>query len=210
MTNFQTIPAHIALDLFDALKGANAPGKGRRGLCWEQDFGADPVAVFLQGLPAAGKSSIVSAHFAGWHIIDADAVKASHPDYDPKNPAPLHEWSKRITATMTTEALQGRCAHILDGTGTDGDKLAVRIERARGFGFVTVLLHVRCRLETSLHRNANRERVVPPAVLVEKAGQVMAAFELARPRADLAVVVHNDNGADLAHPELEAFLGGGQ
>jgi hypothetical protein len=78
MTNFQTIPAHIAPDIFDALRGANTPGQGRRGLCWEQDFGAPNVAIFLQGLPAAGKSSIVSAHFAGWHIIDADAVKASH------------------------------------------------------------------------------------------------------------------------------------
>ncbi len=31
MTNYKTTPAHIAFDLFDALKGANAPGKGRRG-----------------------------------------------------------------------------------------------------------------------------------------------------------------------------------
>jgi hypothetical protein len=75
---------------------------------------------------------------------------------------------------------------------------------------MTVLVHVRCRLETSLYRNANRERVVPPAVLVEKAGQVMAAFELARARADLTMVIHNDDGADIARPDVEGFLGGGQ
>ena len=191
MSNFNPTHAHLAVDLFAALQGAHRPGSLAH-ICWEQDFGAAPVAIFLQGLPAAGKSTIVARYFVGWHVIDSDVVKASHPDYDPKNPSPLHDWSKAIAEDMTAQALDAGRPHIVDGTGTDGDKLTARMNRARGAGFVPVLLHVRCRLETSLRRNAARARVGPPAILVEKAGQVLGAFEDVLPAADVVVVVHND------------------
>ena len=191
MTNFNPTHAHLAIDLFDALQGAHRPGSLAH-ICWEQDFGLAPVAIFLQGLPAAGKSTIVARHFIGWHVIDSDVVKASHPDYDPKNPAPLHAWSKAIAEDMTAQALDAGRPHIVDGTGTDGDKLTQRMGRARAAGFVPVLVHVRCTLATSLARNAARERVVPSDVLIEKAGQVLGAFEDVLPAADVVVVIHND------------------
>jgi len=42
------------------------------------------------GLPAAGKSTWVKANLPSDFVVDPDAIKANHDDYDPKDPAALH------------------------------------------------------------------------------------------------------------------------
>ena len=37
--------------------------------------------TFTMGLPAAGKSSVVANHFAGYNIIDPDEIKKASPLY---------------------------------------------------------------------------------------------------------------------------------
>lgn len=160
---------------------------------------AAPAAemVFMMGLPAAGKSThrAERADLADYVVIDPDAVKESHPDYDPKNPAALHAWSKAITDRMHREALAaGTGRFIIDGTGTNGDKMVKQIREAKAAGFQTRVIFVRCTLETSLRRNAERPRTVPEEVVREKAELISTAFEIvaALSGADIVETIDND------------------
>ena len=149
------------------------------------------TAIFTMGLPAAGKSSVLALRNVQ-HVIDPDAIKASHPDYDPKNPAALHVWSKAEAEVEFACALQASYRFALDGTGTNVDVLIANMRRAKVAGFTVHLLHVAVSLETALERNAKRERTVPEQVLREKAETIWVAFELAAKEADEVEVVWNE------------------
>jgi predicted kinase len=154
-----------------------------------------PVAIFLQGLPAAGKSTCTAGTFDSWHVIDPDAVKASHPDYDPKNPSALHEWSKQVTNADTRRRCAGRQSFVADGTGTKAAPMLAHIARAKAEGFFVALVYVSCTLETSLRRNARRERVVPEEVIREKAAQIVTAHAAVAAEVHGVFVIDNDEDA---------------
>ena len=153
--------------------------------------------VFLQGLPGAGKSYTRSRlpELADHLVIDPDEVKAAHPDYDPKDPAALHPWSKSITnAGFEAVLAQGCGKFIIDGTGTNADQLVRDIRLAKAAGYRTRVLFVRCTLETSLRRNAARARNVPEYVIYEKAALIATAFEIVQSisGADEITIIDND------------------
>ena len=152
------------------------------------------TVTFLMGLPAAGKSTWVNANLAATHnVIDPDAVKESHPDYDPKNPAPLHAWSKEVTEAMWVEALaQQSGKHAIDGTGTNAESMVRKINQARRAGYSIELVFVKVSLATSLERNAKRERNVPEHIIRSKALDVQTAFEIVAPYADSVIEVVNE------------------
>ena len=48
---------------------------------------ATPELVVMMGLPAAGKSWVAEGRYTDTHsFVDCDAIKETHPDYDPLNP----------------------------------------------------------------------------------------------------------------------------
>lgn len=150
--------------------------------------------VFSMGLPAAGKSTWINANLAATHsIIDPDAVKEAHPDYDPKNPAALHAWSKTVTETMWADCVaSGAGLWVVDGTGTNSEKLVQKIHEAQAAGYTTRLVYVECSLATSLARNAARARNVPEDVVREKAHYIATAFGLVAPHADSVTRIDNN------------------
>lgn len=149
------------------------------------------TATFTIGLPAAGKSTITAQMYPDTLILDCDKIKASHPDYDPKNPAPLHDWSKAVLAGQFETALAGDVDFILDSTGTDPQKLAGDMLAARLAGFQIAIVYVTVPLSVSLERNARRERNVPEHIIREKAATVAASFETVRATADSVTVIDN-------------------
>lgn len=175
---------------------------------WVMAYVADKVAVrreaeqeakrsemvFLMGNPAAGKSTRANMVYGATHkFIDCDQFKAAHPDYDPKQPHLLHAWSAAESAKMFQNACTGYVGKwVLDGTGANLTRLLGDIETAKRAGFRVTIFYVKCSLETSLRRNAKRERVVAESVIREKAEQVGASFEIARVYADKVVVVEAD------------------
>ena len=150
-------------------------------------------AILTMGLPAAGKSTAIRARFGDhdYRLIDPDVVKASHPDYDPKNPSVLHAWSKEITAQQLDDALATGADFILDGTGTDG-KMLGRITRFQDAGYRVTVLYCRVALETALARNAARERVVPDDVIYAKAEQIDVVADKAVTLADDFIIFDNN------------------
>jgi predicted kinase len=150
--------------------------------------------IFLMGTPAAGKSTIGKQHFGATHeFIDCDLFKASHPDYDPKNPALLHDWSSQMADAQFDAALwSGRGLFVKDGTGANAEHLVHDIKRAQAAGFVARVFYVKCTLETSLRRNARRERVVPEHIVIDKATTIADSFEIVSMYADSIEVFDND------------------
>jgi len=156
---------------------------------------ARPEIVFTMGLPGAGKSTVIDrlGLLATHGVIDPDLIKTEQPDYDPKRPEVHHEWSSEEAERRFQAALAaGSESWIVDGTGTNAEKMIRRIREAQAAGFTTRLLYVRVRLATALSRNASRERVVPEAIVREKARDVATAFELVAASADAVQVVNND------------------
>ena len=152
------------------------------------------TVVFSMGLPAAGKSSWIAANLEETHtIIDPDAIKETHADYDPSNPHALHAWSQEIVEGLWADALAaGAGQWVVDGTGTNAEKMVRRISEARAAGYRVELVYVTCTLETSLRRNAARPRVVPPAVVKAKALDISTSFSIVAPHADTVQVVDNN------------------
>ncbi len=153
-----------------------------------------PAMIFMMGLPAAGKSYWRDANLTGCTIIDPDAVKETHPDYDPRNPGPLHAWSNEVCEAQFAAAIaspEGKW--VVDGTGTNSDKMLRRIRQAADAGYTTHLVFVRCTLATSLRRNAARVRNVPTEIVREKARDISTAYEIVSTIAPLTSIDIVDN-----------------
>lgn len=150
--------------------------------------------VFSMGLPAAGKSTWIAANLANTHtVIDPDAVKESHADYDPRDPQALHAWSQEVVEGLWAECLTAASGSwVMDGTGTNAEKMVRRMNQAREAGYSVRLVYVRCTLATSLLRNSQRSRIVPEDVVRGKARDIATSFELVSPAADSVTIIDND------------------
>lgn len=149
--------------------------------------------VFSMGLPAAGKSTVAHETFTGYNFIDADEIKASHPEYNPAEAHLLHEWSKEEKERQFMAALStGSGQWVIDGTGNNAEGLVRRMNLAKSFGFTVKLFYVKCTLQTSLRRAALRERQVPVDVIREKARNIATSFEICSSYADEIQVLDND------------------
>ena len=153
------------------------------------------LAIFTMGLPGSGKSTVANRLFDldAMDVIDPDAIKADHPDYDPKNPSALHAWSNEQAELIYSASLSAGVLDVfVDGTGTNAEKMIRRMGQAREAGYKVILLYVRVSLETAIQRNADRERVVPEYIIREKALDIAVSFSLATAYADSTTVVDND------------------
>lgn len=150
-----------------------------------------PKAVFLMGGPAAGKGHVRAERFASLPVVDCDLWKQRHPDYDPKNPAALHEWSSTMCTKEFFARLGGDETFVYDGTGTNAERYADWMIKAKSAGFDIQLVYVRCPLSVALVRNANRKRVVPEWVVRGSHEVIETSFKLLAPLADVVTVVEN-------------------
>jgi len=151
-----------------------------------------PRAIFMMGGPAAGKSTVRAARYAGLPVVDADAVKSTHPAYDAKNPGALHAWSSEEAMRLFYAALATGADVVYDGTGATAEKYVKFISDAHAAGFDTEVCYVTCTLQTAIARNAARERTVPVEIVREKHALIATSFEIVSRYADRVVVVAND------------------
>ena len=155
----------------------------------------DREMVFTMGLPAAGKSTAIRERgLTDTHtVIDCDLFKVDHPDYDPKNPGALHEWSADLAERQFLAAVaSGEGNWIVDGTGTNAERMIRKMTTAKAMGFTIRLLYVSVSLTTALRRNAARARTVPESVVRSKALDITTSFALVAPHADTVDVFAND------------------
>ena len=149
--------------------------------------------VFTAGLPGAGKTTFLkSTEFAGFPVVDCDEIKKLHPDYDPKNPGLVHAWSQAEARRLQFRYMSENVSFVIDGTGTNIERYLGWFSEARELGYEVVVIYVKVKLETSLKRNAKRERVVPVDIIMQKAGIIDEAMDLLGSVADEFIVVNND------------------
>jgi len=136
--------------------------------------------VIMMGVPASGKSTIANRMFNGTHdFIDCDAIKKSHPDYDPDHPGLLHAWSKGIEAGLLESAFTNPVGNITyDTTGTNHEKVLNYANRATDAGYSVRVVFVTITEAESLRRNSLRDRVVETPILLKKFGQISEAATL--------------------------------
>ena len=152
----------------------------------------NPTAVFMMGGPGSGKSYIANQRYTDLLTLDCDSIKAEHPDYDPKNPSALHEWSRQELASRLYATMADRQDFLYDGTGASAERYVQYIRQAQDLGYTVTLCYVRCSLRTALERNANRERVVPEWVVRDRHSTIATSFEIVSTVADNIVVVDNN------------------
>tara|TARA_R110000824_G_scaffold21078_5_gene78855 strand:+ start:4761 stop:5276 length:516 start_codon:yes stop_codon:yes gene_type:complete len=152
------------------------------------------TVVLMVGGPASGKTGVRLVRFPDYKVIDSDAFKAAHPDYDEKNPGALHAWSSMKATEAFYSALEGSENFVFDGTGSNAEKYVTFAIAARNAGWTVKALYVRCDVATALERNANRDRTVSEDILREKYQTIEASWEIVSWYVDSLEIVNN--GAD--------------
>jgi len=148
--------------------------------------------VLMMGAPGAGKSFIADREFPNMLKLDADDIKQTHPDYDPKHPEEVHLWSMKVYDEKAEKLFAGNETFLLDGTGANSDNLLGRVYQARENGFKVVLVYVVCSLKTAIKRNEERPRTIPEHVVISKHKSVKYSFEIVAPEVDEVKVFRND------------------
>lgn len=136
-------------------------------------------AVITMGLPASGKSTGLMKNIKdldNYIILDSDKIKELHPDYNPKTPELLHEWSKNELEKQILKALNENQNLIIDTTGTNVEKMFRYLKQLKNSNYNVTLLYVSVTKENSLLRNAKRTRNVPESIIHQKSEVIDFSF----------------------------------
>lgn len=163
-----------------------------------------PRALFLMGLPGAGKSTVKKRRMHRGDVdIEPDAFKCRHRrfslDMDEETDDEVHRWSVRRAADTFEDALVSdeKPNLIFDSSGSNARWLLRRIDSARSAGYRTELLWVDVPLEIALLRNRDRAyeskgaRWCPESVIVQKDKVLVNSFEELRKEVDSAERLQN-------------------
>ena len=152
-------------------------------------------AIFMMGGPAAGKTTVRKREYdlpaLNAIIVDSDAIKAEHSEYDPRDPSRVHAWSSQEATRRFYAAIGTGADVVFDGTGNSAEKYVTFIHAAQASGYETELVYVTCDLHEALRRNAARERVVAEDVVRERHATVATSFEIVSGYVDRVRVVRN-------------------
>lgn len=130
-------------------------------------------AVLFIGLPGSGKTTIVNRDYAkNFTVVSADEIKQKHPDYDPSDPEPLHQWSVK-EAELQMEILSDQGIEICMDSGGVNNSYSLRIMRMlKSKGYRITLVYVETPLDVCLERNRKRKRIVPEYAIIEKSKMI--------------------------------------
>jgi predicted kinase len=150
-----------------------------------------PTLVLMVGGPGAGKSYTRTQMFGDLPVVCADAIKATHPDYDPKNPMAIHSWSTQTAFRLVLAMLARHETFVYDSTGTNLARMMTIINTAKAAGVRVKAVLVSCSLEVAQERNAKRERSIDPEIVAEIHSEVREAWITLKGWVDEALVVDN-------------------
>jgi dephospho-CoA kinase len=131
-------------------------------------------AIFLAGGPGSGKSFMVgqtALTSLGFKLINSDimfenALKKAGLSTTPEDIASatgqeIRGKAKTLVGKQLDLALTGRLGLVIDGTGKDFSKIQKQANLLKELGYSVAMIFVNTDLETSLARNAQRERSLP-------------------------------------------------
>lgn len=170
------------------------------------------VAVFMVGLPGAGKSSVISRRYLTRRtrrlnttvVVDLDSEMISHPGYDPANAREslealylsreAYRWAdqrveERFALSLNETA--GLRRVVLDGTGTNAERQVRRMQMARDAGWFVKVVYVRIPVQLAAARATLRKRSVSPAKVAAYQDRIADALAVAGRYADELETVEN-------------------
>eukprot|EP00931_Biecheleriopsis_adriatica_P016579 TRINITY_DN12172_c0_g2_i7.p1 TRINITY_DN12172_c0_g2~~TRINITY_DN12172_c0_g2_i7.p1 ORF type:complete len:474 (-),score=50.21 TRINITY_DN12172_c0_g2_i7:139-1560(-) len=176
-----------------------------------------PRALFLMGLPGAGKTTVKREKMRRDRFVNVepDQLKRFHKRYSsdmgPDTDTEVHRWSVRCAVDAFEEALEDprRENVILDCAGSNSEWLADRVQSARRAGYRTELLWVDVPVEVALMRNRDRAyargQFCPERIIIEKAEVMRSSFEAVRKLTDVAERLQNwdPDGDELEKAKLD-------
>jgi dephospho-CoA kinase len=131
-------------------------------------------AIFLAGGPGSGKSFMVgqtALTSLGFKLINSDimfenALKKAGLSTTPDDIAStagqeIRGKSKTLVGKQLDLAINGRLGLVIDGTGKDFSKIQKQANMLKELGYSVAMIFVNTDLETSLARNAQRDRSLP-------------------------------------------------
>ena len=150
--------------------------------------------IIMGGLPGSGKSTVAKRNnnFGTSIKVDCDELKKECDGYDPNHPELVHEASKKLEVEVLNKLLEGNESFLYDTTATNTKRIAALIKKAKANGFEVTFVYVKVTLETSLARNAQRERHVPEEIIYEKFGEITNAVRCYKTIVDNFLEVKND------------------
>ncbi|OLP97092.1 hypothetical protein AK812_SmicGene20617 [Symbiodinium microadriaticum] len=192
----------------EASTGAASTGRGQ------------PKALFLMGLPGAGKSTVKKERMSEelFVNVEPDQLKRYHKDYSSnmseETDTEVHRWSVRRAVDAFEDAVRdSRRRNVLfDSSGSNSQWLARRLETARDAGYHTQLLWVDVPVEIALLRNRDRAKSrgqwCPENIILDKAKVLQASFEELRATVDVAERLQNwdPNGHELRRAQEDLYL----
>lgn len=141
-----------------------------------------PVAIFMMGPPASGKSSAVKGIDRSKYVtVDADGIKERLPEYrmavehSAKDAAGMaHEESSYLAKQIRDAALEQRKNMLFDGTGANAKNYIDQIKRFQKAGYQTKVIYTDLDqsegTRRALARSEHTGRYVPPK-FIDKAYQ---------------------------------------
>mmetsp|Transcript_38151 Transcript_38151/g.123118 ORF Transcript_38151/g.123118 Transcript_38151/m.123118 type:complete len:268 (+) Transcript_38151:43-846(+) len=165
------------------------------------------VAVFMVGLPGAGKSRVIGRRYETFQakrrnsttVLDLDIEIAQHPSFDPADPDRLYLDSSLQAYAWADQRIEARFERaltdvaisrlIVDGTGTNLERQVRRMEQARQAGLFVKALYIRVPCRTAIARAALRRRAVSPVRIMAYHEKMDAAMRVARRHADEVEVI---------------------
>jgi predicted kinase len=140
-----------------------------------------PLAVFLYGAPASGKSAVTDPLEAkGLECISADKFCTEE---DLIDPSARHQERKHLARLQNLQALKEGRPFLLEGLGGNPVSMAAKIEEARSYGFTVEVQLIWCHWTLNFQRNLRRKRTLNEALIWEALREIgpswSATFSLA-------------------------------
>jgi len=151
-------------------------------------------AIITLGLPLSGKTTeikkrINSGILDAYEFISADEMKENHPDYDPNDAEPLHEWSVSEAEKTIDSCIALKTSFVFD-SGSINNRYTIRImNKLIEADFRIHLIYVKTPYTVCLERNKKRTRKVPEKAITDKALKEVSQFHKLKKLADLVTIV---------------------
>ena len=137
-----------------------------------------PVAIFMAGLPGAGKTEIsryLAKELGNFVRIDMDEIAEQIPGYKPENANDFREAATLLVNTTLKEVYRNNISFILDGTF--GSSYALRnIERALKHGYYPIISYIHQDPKCAFDFTVAREKVERRGI--EKSGFIKTYFNI--------------------------------
>ena len=182
-------------------------------------------AIYMAGGPGSGKSYVafnVIPKSSGLKTINSDdlfelGMKKNDLDMDLRKGytsqhTNLRTKAKQMTGKRQSIYMKGRLGLAIDGTGKDFKNIKTSSEMLKSFGYDTYMVFVNTSLEVALERNAQRQRSLPKALVIDSWNRVQNNIGKAQNYfgANNFIVVDNNNaGEDVmvkAYKQVQKFL----